>query len=164
VGMVNESDVALASATGASIVAFHVKAEPNALLLAQKNGVILRNYDIIYKLLESLEEIAQGAREVKMVRTKIGEAVVRQLFNIKGLGVIAGCYVKEGRFSRDGSVVVWRGKQKVGEGKIKSLQREKKTVKEVSAGYECGFLVEGFDQWEIDDRAECFIEVAQQPK
>jgi translation initiation factor IF-2 len=164
VGDVNESDVTLAATTGSLVFAYNVKAEPNALSLAQKLGVTIRTYEIIYKLLESLQEIAEGAREVKMVRTKIGEATVRQVFNIKGLGVIAGCYVKDGRFTRDGSVVAYRGKQKIGEGKIKSLQREKKVVKEVHAGYECGILIDGIDAWEVDDRVECFVEMPETPK
>ena len=71
---------------------------------------------------------------VKMVRTKVGEAIVRKIFDIKNLGVIAGAYVKQGIFSRDGMVVVWRGTKKVGEGKITSLQRDKNAVKEVHTG------------------------------
>ncbi|HSW74058.1 MAG TPA: translation initiation factor IF-2, partial [Candidatus Limnocylindria bacterium] len=162
IGDVNESDVSLAATTGSIVYAFHVKTEPNALSLAQKNDVTIDTFDIIYKLLESLEAFAEGAKEIKMVKTKIGEAVVRQVFAIKGIGVIAGSYVRDGRFAREGSVVVWRGNQKIGEGKIKSLQRDKKTVKEVHAGYECGFLVEGLEDWAVDDRVECFIEVASQ--
>ena len=97
-------------------------------------------------------------KQVKMVLTKIGEAVVLKVFDIKKIGVIAGAYVKDGRFSRDCTVKVWRGNQLVGEGKITSLQRERKTVKEVHTGFECGFMVEEFIEWEVDDRVECYIE------
>ncbi len=75
------------------------------------------------------------------------------------MGVIAGSYVKNGRFVREGRIIAWRGKEKIGEGKIKSLERDKKAVKEVHTGFEFAFLVEGIDDWQIDDRAECFIEV-----
>jgi len=97
-------------------------------------------------------------------KTKIGEAVVLRVFDIKNVGVIAGCAVKDGRCSRDSSLVIWRGKNKIGEGTIKSLQREKKTVKEVHAGFECGFLIDGFSDWAVDDRVECFLEVLETKK
>lgn len=164
IGDINESDVTLAATTGAVIIGLHVKVGPNAAMLAQKSGVTIELFDIIYKLLERLDEIAEGAKEIKMVREKIGEAVVRKVFDIKGLGVIAGCYVRDGRFTRDGFVVIWRGPQKIGEGNIKSLQRDKKMVKEVHAGYECGFLVENFSAWEPEDRVECFVMVPETAK
>jgi len=126
VGDIGEGDVSLAASTQSKLLGLHVKAEPNALLAARQEGVVIQLFGIIYKLLESLEEYAHSKREIKMKRVKTGEAEVRRVFNIKGLGVIAGCYVKDGTFSRDGSVIVWRKKYKVGEGKIKSLQRDKK--------------------------------------
>jgi translation initiation factor IF-2 len=161
VGDVTESDVVLAANTGASIFAFHVKVEHNALLLIQRYAVTLQTFDVIYKLLEALEEFVEKRKKVKKVLVKIGEAVVRKVFNIKGIGVIAGSYVREGRFSRDGTVVIWRGKQKIGSGPIKSLQRERRPVKEVYAGFECGFLVGDFTDWAIDDRVECFLEIPE---
>jgi translation initiation factor IF-2 len=164
VGPINESDVDFAHTTGATIWSLHVKPEPSATILAHKEGVKIHVFDIIYKLLESLEALAEGAKEIKMIKTKIGEATVRQVFDIKGLGVIAGCYVSDGRFSKDGFVVVLRGNRKIGEGKIKSLQRDKKPVKEVHTGYECGFLVDGCEDFMIDDRIECFINVPETSK
>lgn len=164
VGDVSESDVVLAATTKSQIFTLHVKPESNAATLAQKQGVDIFEHGIIYKLLEQLQEIIEGAQEIEMVRTKIGEAVVRRVFDIKQLGVIAGCYVKDGRFTRNGSVVVWRGTHKIGEGPIKSLQRDKKSVKEVHSGYECGFLVDGLTDLAVDDRVECFIQVPKQPK
>jgi len=157
VGNISESDIELAYNTGATIIGLHVKAESNARLLAKRREVKIDLYTIIYKLLEALQERAEKAKPIEKVRTKIGEAIVRRVFDIKGIGVIAGSYVQDGRFSKDGYVVGWRGRQKIGEGKITSLQREKKTVKEVHAGYECGFVVEGMTDWEVDDRVECFV-------
>ena len=113
-------------------------------------------FDIIYKLLEYLELYAESKRVKKEIYTKSGEALVLKVFKIKGAGVVAGCKVTDGTFAKDAKVVVWRGEEKIGEGIIKSLQREKRTVKEVHAGFECGFVVEGFEDFAPDDRIEAF--------
>jgi translation initiation factor IF-2 len=162
VGNINEGDVELAYNTGASIIGLHVKAESNARSVAKHRGVSILLHDIIYKLLEELEQNSQKEKEIEMVRTKVGEAIVRKVFNIKGVGVIAGSYIQDGRFVKNGYVVAWRGRQKLGEGKITSLQRDKKTVKEVHTGYECGFVVEGIEDWYEGDRAECYVDMPKQ--
>lgn len=159
VGSITETDVVLAGDTKACLYGLHTKFEPNALALAQRLGVEVRLFDIIYKLLEDLEKLAQEGRPVKMRRKKTGEATVLKVFDIKKLGVIAGAQVIDGSFVREGSVIIYRGKQKVGAGKITSLQREKNPAKEVRKGFECAFMVEKFDTWEVDDRVECWIEV-----
>lgn len=159
VGSVKDSDVTMASDTGSIIYTFHIKPETSASLLSQRLNVQIRHFDIIYKLLENMEALAEEGKKIKMVSKKIGEAVVLKVFDIKGLGVIAGAQVKTGLFNRAGKVVVYRGKFKVGEGSIKSLQRDKKTVKDVHAGFECAFLIDGFDAWQPDDRVECYLEV-----
>jgi len=158
VGPITESDISLAIDTKALIYGLHVKVESNAVVLAQKKGLVIKLFDIIYKMLEDLEIVAEQGRPVKMVTKKIGEAVVLKVFDIKNLGVIAGAQVKSGLFSRNGKVVVFRGKHKVGEGSIKSLQRDKKAVKEVHAGFECAFMIDGFSEWQVDDRVECSLE------
>lgn len=159
VGDLNESDIELAYNTGSQIIGLHIKAESNAIILSQKRKVNIRLFDIIYKLLEALEEQAKREQKVEMVQTKIGEAIVRRVFDIPNVGVVAGCYVKDGRFTKDGYIKVWRGRQKVGEGKITSLQREKKSVKEVHTGFECGFVVQDLKDWAVDDRVECYIDI-----
>ncbi len=159
VGNVNEGDIEFAFNTGARIICFNVKTESNAQDLADRRKVSIAYYGIIYKLLEELDTIAEAAKDIEMVRTKIGEAVVLRVFDIKKIGVIAGAIMRDGRFTRDGYVVIWRGKTKVGEGKISSLQRDKKSVKEVFSGFECAFMVNGFSEWAEDDRVECFIDV-----
>lgn len=159
VGDVNEGDIEFAFNTGARIVCFNVKAESNAEVLADRRKVQVIHFGIIYKLLEDLEAIAFAAKDIEIVRTKIGEAVVLRVFDIKKVGVIAGAIMRDGRFTREGSVVIWRGKTKMGEGKITSLQRDKKSVKEVFAGFECAFMVDGFSDWAQDDRVECFIDI-----
>lgn len=161
VGNITESDVTLAVDTGARIFGLHVKIEPSAALVAKKNLLNVHQFDIIYKLLEFVEEMIKHREKPKMVTQKVGEAVVRKVFPIKNLGVIAGSYVKEGRFARDGKVIAWRGRKKLGEGLIKSLERDRNPVKEVHAGYEFAFLVEGMEDWEVDDRVECYLEVAE---
>jgi len=158
IGNISESDIVLAADTGSRIVTLHVKGDQAVMVLAQRHKVKIDSFDVIYKLLEALEVMAEAAKEIKMVRRKIGEATVLKVFDIKNIGVIAGAYVKEGRFSKDGTVIVFRGNKKVGEGKIKSLQRDKKQVKEVHANFECAFLIEGVDDWAVDDRVECYIE------
>lgn len=163
VGPVSESDVVLASTTNSVIFTFHVKVDANAVALAHKDKVSIRRFDVIYHLLEALEESVKKAQKVPMVSKKIGEAVVRKVFDIKNLGVIAGSYVKEGRFAREGTVLCWRGKQKIGGGAIKSLERDRKSVKEVHAGFEFAFFVDNFNDWQVDDRVECFIEVPATP-
>ncbi len=159
VGDINESDILLAADTGSIIYGFQVKVQPHAYALIQKKGVRIKNFDIIYKLIEDVEQLLEASKPIKMVSKKIGEAVVLKVFDIKNLGIIAGSLVKTGRCVRDGKVFVWRGKEKVGEGAIKGLQRERKSVKEVHAGFECGFLVDGFDAWEVDDRVECYQDI-----
>ena len=158
IGRVSESDVILASDTGSRIVALHVKVEPGAAQVALRLGIVIETYDIIYKLLEGLQAYSDSLKKAKMIRKKVGEAFVRKVFDIKNLGVIAGSYIKEGIFTRDGSVTIWRGTRKVGEGPISSLQRDRRSVKEVHAGFECAFMVKGFEEWEVDDRVECFAE------
>lgn len=156
-GDINESDVELAFNTGSEIIGLHVKAEPKAVQLAQRKNVTIHQYDIIYRLLEALELQGKNKEVGVSVRTKIGEARVLKVFDIKNIGVVAGCVVSEGRFSRDGFAMVWRGTYKIGEGKISSLQRDKRAVKEVHTGFECGFIVEGVSDWKADDRVECYL-------
>jgi translation initiation factor IF-2 len=159
VGDVNEGDIEFAFNTGARIICFNTKTETNAHVLADRRKVSILYFGIIYKLLEDLEKIIEAAKDIEMVKSKIGEAYVLRVFDIKKVGVIAGSVVRDGRFTRDGFAMIWRGKTKVGEGKITSLQRDKKTVKEVFTGFECAFMVDGFTDWAEDDRVECYIDI-----
>jgi len=159
VGDVSENDVEFAFNTSAHIVCFNIKTESNAGLLAERRKISIMHFGIIYKLLEELARIAELDKKIEMVRTKIGDATVLRVFDIKKIGVIAGSIINNGKFVRDGYVVVLRGRSKVGEGKITSLQRDKKTVKEVNAGFECGFMVSGFSDWMVDDKVECYIDL-----
>ncbi len=159
IGNIMESDVILAETTGAIIIGFGIKADHAALLYAKKSGSSIKTFDIIYRIFEFLEDFAKKNEEVKKVVTKIGEATVLKVFDIKKFGIVAGSYIRDGRFSDKGTVTIWRGKKVVGQGKIKSLQRDKKSVKEVHTGFECAFMVDGFVDWQQDDRVECFLEI-----
>ncbi len=159
VGDINESDVELAFNIGAHIIGFNVKTEAKATATAKRRGIAIKFFSIIYRLIDELERQIEATKKIEMIKTKVGEATVLRIFDIKGVGIVAGSYVNNGRFVREGYVVVWRKDTKVGEGKIISLQREKKAAKEVLAGFECGFVVEGITDWLENDRVECFIEV-----
>ena len=161
IGSLTEGDIALAADTKSVVYGLHTKFEPNAMQLAQRLGVDVRFFDIIYKLLEDLEEIGQKGRPIKMRRKKIGDATILKVFDIKKLGVIAGAQINDGIFSREGNVVIYRGKQKIGAGKITSLQRDKNPAKEVRKGFECAFMVEKFTEWQVGDHVECFIDVPE---
>jgi len=158
VGAVTERDVVFANDIGARIYGLHTRVESKAAKLAQNSGVSVSIFNIIYRLLEDLEQVAHERQPVKMTTRKIGEATVLKVFSIKNVGVIAGARVNQGYISHDGYLVVWRGKQRVGEGPVQSLQHERKSVKEVRKGFECAFLVEGIEDWQEDDRVECYKE------
>ncbi len=164
VGDISESDVGLGISTGAIIYGFHVKVDPNAARYAQQTGINIHLYQVIYQLLDDLSAKATKAPQVVYAATKIGEAVVLCTFKIKNIGVIAGAQVKEGRLAREGKLIVRRGRQKVAEGALKSLERERRSVKEVHAGFECAFAIEGFEDWQVDDRVECILNVASVPE
>lgn len=159
VGPISERDVTYVAESGALLYGLHVKWEARAQELAQRLKVEAHLFDIIYALLDDVALKAQPQKQVQKITKKIGEATVLKVFDIKKLGVIAGSIVKSGIFSRNGFVKIFRGKQEVGGGDIKSLQRDRKSVKEVHAGYECAFIVEGFSEWQPDDRVECYQEV-----
>lgn len=157
VGAITESDVQFAATAHAAIYGFCVKPESHVQSLAKKMGVTIKTFFVIYHLLDDLKEIIQSMRKPQMVEKKIGEAIVRKVFNIKGM-VIAGCYVKTGKITKGCKAVVWHDGQKTGEGIIQTLQREKRAVKEVSSGFECGFIIDGFGDYNEEDRVEFFIE------
>ena len=163
VGNITENDVLVAENAGAYLVGFGVKAEHSALLQGRKAKIDIHLFDIIYRVFEALELHAKKNEEVKKITTKIGEANVLKVFVVKKFGVVAGAYVRDGRFSDKGTVIIYRGKKVVGQGKIKSLQRDKKTVKEVHSGFECAFLIDNFEDWQVDDRVECFLETVVAP-
>ena len=162
VGEVTESDVMRASDTGAYIISFTARIDRNAAEIAQNKNVQIKYFDIIYRLTEHLEEEIKRTKKAIKVLKRTGKLEVRKTFVLKDQGVIAGCYVVEGSIFRTGRVVCTRGKQKMGEDEITSLQRDKKTAKEIAAGYECAFMCKTFNDWQVGDIVECFVEEIQQ--
>lgn len=162
VGDVTESDVIRASDTGAYIIAFTARVDRNAAEVAQTKNVQIKYFDIIYRLTEHLEEEIKRTKKAIKILKRTGKLEVRKTFVLKDQGIIAGCYVVEGSIFRTGRVVCMRGKQKMGEDEITSLQRDKKALKEITAGYECAFMCKTFNDWQVGDIVECFIEEIQQ--
>jgi translation initiation factor IF-2 len=154
-GEITETDVDLASASGAVIVGFNTSMAPGAKRAADATGVDVRDYDVIYKLLEDIQLAMEGLLEPELVEEALGEAEVRAVFTI-GRSAVAGCYVTSGKLQRNCKVRVWRGKEKVFEGDLDSLRRNKDDVKEVATGFECGIGTDRYTGWQEKDRVEAF--------
>jgi len=158
VGGINESDVMLASASNAIIIGFNVRPETKASHIAEKEGVDIRLYNVIYEAIEDVKKALEGLLEPTLKEKVLGRAEVRQLFPVSRLGTIAGCYVIDGIISRacDG-IRVLRDNVVAYEGKLGTLRRFKDDVKEVQTGYECGILIENFNDIKVGDILENYI-------
>jgi len=158
VGGINESDVMLAAASNAIIIGFNVRPESKASQAAEKEGVDIRLYNVIYEAIEDVKKALEGMLEPTLKEKVIGKAEIRQTFHISKIGTVAGCYVLEGVIRRgsDGIRVV-RDNIVIYEGKIASLKRFKEDVREVQAGYECGILIENFNDIKVGDVLENFM-------
>lgn len=159
VGAINESDVTLASASNAIIIGFNVKPDAQAKATAEREKVDVRLYDVIYKAIEDVEHAMKGMLAPVYEEKVIGHAEVRQIFKASAVGNIAGSYVLDGEFKRDCLIRISREGEQIYEGKLASLKRFKDDVKEVKAGFECGFVFEGFDQMQELDIVEAYIMV-----
>lgn len=156
IGAISESDIMLASASEAIVIGFNVKPTSQAKDLAKREGVDVRFYDVIYQVLDDVKKAMTGLLEPKIVEEIKGVAEVRATFKIPKVGVVAGCYVKEGVISRNHNIRVIRDGIVIYTGKIASLKRFKEDVKEVMAGYECGLKIEGFNDVKEGDILETF--------
>jgi translation initiation factor IF-2 len=158
VGAITETDVMLASASRAIVIGFNIRPEPKAAALAEKDGIDIRLYTIIYNAIEDIKAAMEGLLEPTLKERVLGRAEVRQVFNIPKAGVIAGCYVTDGTIQRSGaSVRVIRDNVPVYQGRLGSLRRFKDDVKEVQQGYECGMSVENFSDIKAGDILEVFV-------
>ena len=162
-GEITETDVDLAAASGAVIVGFNTSMASGAKRAADATGVDVRDYDVIYKLLEDIQLAMEGLLEPELVEEALGEAEVRAVFTI-GKSAVAGCYITTGKLQRNCKVRVRRGKEIVFEGDLDSLRRNKDDVKEVATGFECGIGCDRFANWEEGDRIEGFKMVTQRRK
>ncbi|MDA8172757.1 MAG: translation initiation factor IF-2 [Nitrospiraceae bacterium] len=158
IGGINESDVMLAAASNAIIVGFNVRPETKAQQIAEKEGVDLRLYNIIYEAVDDVKKALEGMLEPTMREKILGRAEVRQLFSVSRLGTIAGCHVLSGTMVRacDGVRVI-RDNIVVYQGRMASLKRFKEDVREVQTGYECGILIENFNDIKLGDIFEDFV-------
>ncbi len=158
VGGINESDVMLATASSAIIIGFNVRPELKASQVAEKEGVDIRLYNVIYEAIEDVKKALEGLLEPTLKEKILGRAEVRQVFPISRIGTVAGCYVLDGTMSRasDGIRVI-RDNIVVYTGKISSLKRFKEDAREVQTGYECGIMIENFNDLKVGDILENYI-------
>ena len=157
-GNIGESDVMLAAASEAVVIGFNVESDQAARRLAEKEGVDIRLYDIIYRLTEDVEKALKGMLEPEKRQVTVGRADVRAVFRIPKVGHIGGCMVVDGEARRNSRVRVFRGGALVYEGQVGSLKHEKDDVREMRAGYECGVGVKGYDQLAVGDVLEFYVE------
>ncbi|MBJ7456494.1 MAG: translation initiation factor IF-2, partial [Thermoleophilia bacterium] len=156
VGAINESDVMLASASEAIIIGFNVRPRPEASILADREKVDIRTYRVIYRAIEDVRDALVGLLEPDIVEDVIGHLEVRATFRASRIGTIAGCYVTDGVIRRNASVRLLREGIVVHEGKIASLKRFNEDTREVASGFECGVLIENFNDVKDEDQLEVF--------
>jgi translation initiation factor IF-2 len=159
VGGITESDVLLASASNAIVIGFNVRPEVKAANLAAQDGVDVRLYTIIYEVMNDIKAAMEGLLEPTYKEQAHGRVEIREVFTIRGLGGVAGCYVTEGKIQRGSLVRLLRDQRVVHEGKLASLKRFKDDVHEVTAGYECGLALEGFQDVKKGDVIEAYERV-----
>lgn len=157
VGIINESDVMLASASNAIIVGFAIGVDPVAKDSADRDGIEIKTYDIIYDAIEDIERAMRGMRAPKYRDVETGTVEVREVFKISSAGTVAGSLVTSGNIKRDGKVRVMRNNKEIAVCEIANLKRFKDEVKEVSSGYECGVTLKDFDDIRQGDILEAFI-------
>jgi len=156
VGQITESDVQLAKASGAVIVAFNVRATNQAREMAQRDGVDIRYYSIIYQVADDVEQLVKGKIAPKHREKFLGYAEIRQVFNITKTGKVAGCYITEGLVKRGCGVRLLRDNVVIHQGELSQLKRFKDDVKEVARGYECGLSFAGYNDLREGDVVECY--------
>ncbi len=157
-GGINESDVMLATASNAIIIGFNIRPDPNATSLIDREGVDVRLYSVIYDAIDDIKKALEGLLEPTITEKVLGRAEVRNIFSISRLGTIAGCHVQDGKISRSSAGIrVIRDNVVIYESKISSLKRFKEDAKEVLSGFECGIMVENFNDLKVGDILENYI-------
>lgn len=155
-GNVNESDILLASASDAIVIGFNVKVDAQAARMAEAEHVEIRTYNVIYEATKDMRAAMSGLLEPTIVEEELGQAEVRATFKVPNIGIIAGCYVTEGRVIRNEFVRVRRDNEIIHEGKLDTLKHIKDEVREMAQGYECGIQTKGFQDFKEGDIIECF--------
>ncbi|MEG2718583.1 MAG: translation initiation factor IF-2 [Clostridia bacterium] len=157
VGAINKDDVNLASAFDAIIIGFNIRPDNSARDAAEREGVDVRLYRVIYQAIEDIQKASKGLLEPEFKEVLLGHAEVRSTFRITGAGTVAGCYVQDGKLQRNAQVRLLRDNVVVFEGKLSSLKRFKDDAKEVATGYECGVSFDNFNEIKEGDIVECFL-------
>ncbi|HEX9880059.1 MAG TPA: EF-Tu/IF-2/RF-3 family GTPase, partial [Candidatus Binatia bacterium] len=160
VGGITESDVLLAAASNAIVIGFNVRPESKAGTLATQEGVDLRLYTVIYDVLDDIKAALEGLLAPTYREETQGRAQVRETFNVRGAGTVAGCYVTDGKIQRSSLVRLIRDQVVVHQGQLSSLRRFKDDVREVATGYECGIAIQGFQDVKVGDVIEAYQKVA----
>jgi translation initiation factor IF-2 len=155
-GGINESDVQLANASGAVVLGFNVRANKQARDLAEAEGVDIRYYSVIYELIDDIKNLLVGLMTPEIRESFLGNAEIREVFNVSKVGRVAGCYVSEGTVRRGAKVRLLRDDVVVHEGSLSTLKRFKDDVREVKENYECGMSFENYNDIKVGDVIECF--------
>jgi translation initiation factor IF-2 len=156
-GNIGKNDIMLATASKAIVIGFNVEADSAAERLAETEGISIRLYNIIYRLIEDIEMALKGMLEPETKETVIGRAEVRAIFRISRIGNVAGCYVQDGELRRNAQIRVLRGEEAIFDGEIASLKHIQDDVTEVRTGFECGITLKGFSEFETGDILESYI-------
>src|SRR5690606_1753353 len=159
VGQITESDVMLASASDAIMLGFQVRPSPQAAKLAENENIEIRYYSIIYDAIAEIKSAMEGMLEPTVEKKVVGNIEIRETYKISGVGTIAGCYVLDGKFTRNTLIHIIRDGIVVHTGELASLKRFKDDVKEVNAGYECGLSIKNYNDIQVGDILEGFEEV-----
>ena len=155
-GAIKESDIMLAESSNAIIIGFNVRPDSNAKQTAERSGVDIKLYRVIYEAIEDVERALKGMLAPKFKEVYMGKAEVREVFKISGVGQVAGCYVTEGKIIRNGKLRIYRDDVMICEGNVLQLKRFKDDVKEVAQGFECGMSIEKFNDIKIGDFIESY--------
>ncbi len=155
-GAIKESDIMLAESSNAIIIGFNVRPDANAKQIAERSGVDIKLYRVIYEAIEDVEKALKGMLAPKFTEIYMGKAEVREVFKISGVGQVAGCYVTEGKIIRNGKLRIYRDDVMICEGNVNQLKRFKDDVKEVAQGFECGISIERFNDIKIGDFIESY--------
>jgi translation initiation factor IF-2 len=156
VGGITESDVSLAAASEAPIIGFNVRANVQARAAAEREGIEIRYYNIIYDLVDDIKAAMSGLLSPERRETFLGNAEILEIFNITKVGKVAGCRVTEGKVERGAGVRLIRDNVVIHEGKLSTLKRFKDEVREVPAGQECGMAFERYEDMRVGDVIECY--------
>jgi translation initiation factor IF-2 len=162
-GNISESDINLAVATRAIVIGFHVYPDPAARRLAESEGVDIRTYDIIYKLIDEVDKALKGLLEPTYVDVVVGKAEVRATFRVPRVGTVAGCYVREGEARRNARARVFRDREQLADTHVASLKRFEKDAREVRTGFECGVGLEDFEDFAVGDVIAFYVKEREEP-